>query len=345
MANWIHDIEIKNFKSIRQAKIEDCRRVNVFIGYPNVGKSNILEALSLFEIGNVGDVDFRNFLRFGNYSNLFFNNDTTNSIQVNLDDTERVRMKFENRKRNLYIRSENKRMFFEMEVPLNSFKINSMEHVSKASDDYDSFERLQIRKYIFNPTQELHIFHDRKELVSPFGDNIAGIISLNSTLKTEVVELFKQYGLKYAVDENGDIKIVKEYQDQEVRIFPYIQVADTIRRLIFYKAAIETNRDAVLLFEEPEAHMFPPYISKFTSDVMYDDNENQFFIATHSPVVVNDFMENLKYEELSIYTVGYKKQTGETEIKRLSESELDEIYQYGIDLFFNLERFLESEQQ
>ena len=38
----IDNIEIKNFKSIRHQKIEGCKRINVFIGYPNVGKSNIL---------------------------------------------------------------------------------------------------------------------------------------------------------------------------------------------------------------------------------------------------------------------------------------------------------------
>ncbi|MGF2413915.1 MAG: AAA family ATPase, partial [Ferruginibacter sp.] len=43
----IDNIEIKNFKSIRDAKINDCSRVNIFIGYPNVGKSNILEAIGL----------------------------------------------------------------------------------------------------------------------------------------------------------------------------------------------------------------------------------------------------------------------------------------------------------
>ena len=45
--NFIDNIEIKNFKSIRHQKIEGCKKVNVFIGYPNVGKSNILEAISL----------------------------------------------------------------------------------------------------------------------------------------------------------------------------------------------------------------------------------------------------------------------------------------------------------
>lgn len=340
MTNWIHDIEIKNFKSIRQAKIEDCRRINVFIGYPNVGKSNILEALSLFEIGTIGDVDFRDFLRFETYSNLFFNNDIANSIQVSLNDDETIQIKFESKGKYLSIRSESKRMFFEMKVPLNGFAINSMEHVNKASDDYDSLERLQVKKYIFHPKQEKHSLHDSKELVSPFGENIAAVINLHSSLKREVVDIFKQYGLKYAIDENGNIMIVKEYQDQEVRIFPYIQTADTIQRLIFYKAAITSNRESILLFEEPEAHMFPPYISKFTSDVIYDKNNNQYFIATHSPFVLNDFMEDLDKNELSIYAVGYSN--GETKVRRLSDEQVTEVYQYGVDLFFNLEDYLKD---
>ena len=99
-----------------------------------------------------------------------------------------------------------------------------------------------------------------------------------------------------------------------------------------------------MLFEEPEAHMFPPYISKFTADVMYDKNDNQFFINTHSPFVINDLMENLKNDDLSIYVVGYKKEEGATFVRKLTDGELHEIYQYGIDLYLNLENFLFHEQ-
>ena len=123
---------------------------------------------------------------------------------------------------------------------------------------------------------------------------------------------------------------------------PYELVADTLQRLIFYKAAIMSNKNCVLLFEEPEAHMFPPYISKFTSDVTYDENDNQFFIATHSPFVINDFMENLKKEDYAIFAVGYNKENGETIIRKISDDEINEIYQYGIDLFFNLENYLKD---
>ena len=83
------------------------------------------------------------------------------------------------------------------------------------------------------------------------------------------------------------------------------------------------------------------------SVIAIDDNdtgENQFFMATHSPFVINDFMENLKKDDFSIYVTGYRKDSGETVVRRLTDEELHEIYQYGIDLYLNLENFLFHEQ-
>jgi AAA15 family ATPase/GTPase len=50
MENLMKYVNIHNFKSISDLELEDCRRINLFIGYPNVGKSNVLEALSLFSL-------------------------------------------------------------------------------------------------------------------------------------------------------------------------------------------------------------------------------------------------------------------------------------------------------
>jgi len=35
-------IEIKNFKSIKHIVLKDCKRINLLIGKPNVGKSKAL---------------------------------------------------------------------------------------------------------------------------------------------------------------------------------------------------------------------------------------------------------------------------------------------------------------
>ena len=42
----INQVNIKNFKSIKDLTMS-CKKLNVFIGEPNSGKSNIIEALSL----------------------------------------------------------------------------------------------------------------------------------------------------------------------------------------------------------------------------------------------------------------------------------------------------------
>jgi AAA15 family ATPase/GTPase len=91
----------------------------------------------------------------------------------------------------------------------------------------------------------------------------------------------------------------------------------------------------VLLFEEPEAHAFPPYMSKFTQD-MINKKDNQFFIATHSPYILKDLLENAR-EELSVYMVDYQEK--QTVVKHLSDEQLHDIYQYGVDLFTNSESF------
>src|ERR1700744_1416232 len=74
MSDFIKNIEIENFKSIRHQTIDGCKRINVFIGYPNVGKSNILEALSLFSLPYLrinGSRKLTKFIRLKNLQELF----------------------------------------------------------------------------------------------------------------------------------------------------------------------------------------------------------------------------------------------------------------------------------
>jgi predicted ATPase len=119
--------------------------------------------------------------------------------------------------------------------------------------------------------------------------------------------------------------------------FPFSSIADTLQRVLFFKTAIASNKDSILLFEEPEAHCFPPYITHFTQEVIRSES-NQFFIATHSPYVLNDFLETAETrKELAIFIADFKD--GQTIINRLSDDEVNEVYDYGIDVFFNYERF------
>lgn len=79
----IQKVSIRHFKSIRQLDFS-CKRVNLFIGEPNTGKSNLLAALGLFStryVKRMGD-----FVRMKDMTNLFFDNNTTERIEVKLND-------------------------------------------------------------------------------------------------------------------------------------------------------------------------------------------------------------------------------------------------------------------
>ena len=81
-------VSIKNFKSVKSVTLSDCRRINVLIGRPNVGKSNILEALALFDVPymvNSSNKSLRNLLRIEKTADLFHNGVATTPVDVSAD--------------------------------------------------------------------------------------------------------------------------------------------------------------------------------------------------------------------------------------------------------------------
>jgi len=81
----ITKLSIRNFKSIKELDI-DCARVNLFIGEPNTGKSNILEALGLLSWcgSRSKDILLSDFVRFEYISNLFYDDLTDQIVKVSI---------------------------------------------------------------------------------------------------------------------------------------------------------------------------------------------------------------------------------------------------------------------
>lgn len=273
------------------------------------------------EVRELPSKKIKEFIRFENDPELFFEGETEQKINVNINNLECSIFK-----NNIHI----------LELDNNDDKYSNFVKgfFIEFHTDYN-VRRPIIKSYCFKSSvkyQKDSIAY----LTPPFGKNILQIIDSLPNLKQTIINWFRQYNLTIASDSGSHtLKVFKKINKDEIFLIPYSSIADTLQRLIFYKTAIQSNENSVLVFEEPEAHSFPPYIVEFTQEVI-NSATNQFFMATHSPIIVNDFLENAR-EDLSIFMVDFKD--GQTVAKPLSRNEIEEVYRYGVDLFFNNETY------
>ena len=92
-----------------------------------------------------------------------------------------------------------------------------------------------------------------------------------------------------------------------------------------------------IFLEEPEANLFPPTQSclvEWLLDMTKGEQPNNLFIATHSPYILNAFMEKKDIDMTLFYT---RTTEGEIIVKTATEQDIQAIYDYGVDAFFNIE--------
>jgi AAA15 family ATPase/GTPase len=322
----ITKLSVSNFKSVRQLDI-DCKKVNLFIGEPNTGKSNILEALGLLSwSGRATQSPLSDYVRFQAIQNLFYDQLLDQEIGISLSGKPSAE---------LYVRFESENFVVRLERS-SAGRLGTLSYqggFSGGTNSLAAFIKFFRFKNLMNYTDPTP-----GGLRTPDGANLFSVVFGSQSLRETMKEFFRKYGLRLILKPQERLFELQKQSDDLVFSFPYALTSDTLRRIIFYTVAIASNKDSVLVFEEPESHAFP-YYTKYLGERIALDKTNQFFIATHNPYLLSAIIEKSNKEDIQVFITYFKD--FQTRVKPLTPDQFSELME--ADPFFNLDRFIEEE--
>lgn len=339
----IREVEIENFKSIKHLELE-CKRINVFIGEPNTGKSNIIEAIVGFPCSVAYEFKLQNAIRFERLSNLFYDEIIERNIRIDfkkyelvgiLSNCEDLKVALKSKgwteyELRYYLTRSKKEEKWKWGYP-EFYDRKEYENISKWLKRFKFYRFMKLNKYPNKSTEFL---------APPMGDNLVSVLTKSKELREVANNIVSKFGYKLIVKPREDkLEIQKELEEGVVISFPYTLVSDTIQRIIFYSAVIHTNKNSVIAMEEPEAHAFP-YYTKYLAELIALDESNQYFITTHNPYFLLTLIEKTRKEDLAVYITYYENY--QTKAKKLSEKKLQEVLDLGSSAFFNLDVLMEE---
>lgn len=312
-------VSIRNFKSVKSVTLSDCRRINVLIGRPNVGKSNILEALALFDVPymvNSSNKSLRNLIRVENTADLFHNGVATTPVEVSADGStiNVIRGANNGLSVDISIQGEVSKYAFSSSLTLSTKK--------------DPAVLPDVLAYFFSK----HFVPESSNigfLLPPSGGNLMETVANLPDLKSGLAELFHSYGLKMMFDSTSRTIVAMKENGIYISIVPFNSLGDSLRRLIFYKAVIEGNRNKTICFDDLDALIYQPYISDILNDII-SASDNRFFITTQSQYVIRSLLDR-SVSELAVYVVDMKG--NETVVNRIPDGQLQYFRKNGDDLF------------
>ncbi len=323
-------LSIRNFKSIKSLDL-DCRRVNVFIGEPNAGKSNVLESLGLLSFTAHGNPEtFDKFVRQEHIGNLFYDDLIEQPLTI-----------FGRRQDGAKDSSFGLTLEFshdEFIAKIEPGNYTSPAFTSNFQDIYQmnnwgEFSFVRFYRYVeMDSFPALQADH----LLPPNGANLFSLIKARKEMRQYVADLFGSFGFRPMLKvHDHKIEMAKDLGEL-LYSYPYVTISDTLRRMIFYTAAIKSSKESTLVFEEPESNSFPFYTKDLAERIGRDTGKNQYFISTHNPYFLEPLVEKTPEKDLAVFLTHFKDY--ETHARCLSGDEISELLE--MDPFLNLDRYV-----
>lgn len=326
----IQQLNIKNFKSIKDLTIS-CKKLNVFIGEPNSGKSNIIEALTLQSQNAIGSELNKQMFRFKTISDLFYDFNINSPIEVNTGD-KCTSLKYAISKNGI---AENQfNLLFDSEkqkdqpiIISHDGKVTGYANPLQTNVHFYEFKRLTSFSNSYMP-----------HLTVPNGENLPALLLSNPEYKKWVSAFLKSKELTLTLKPNEYDILASKIIEGEIYSYPYLSLSETLQRIIFYTIAIKSNKESVILFDEPESNTFPFY-TKLLAERIALEETNQFFITTHNPYLLLSLIEKSKQDDINVCIVQMKEY--QTLITVLRNEQISELLDLSSDVFFNFDKILD----
>ena len=180
---------------------------------------------------------------------------------------------------------------------------------------------------------------DISHLLPPNGNNLLSLLTTHRELREAIGVPFSSLGYKlWLRPHENKMDLAKDGDEMVIVSFPYSLASETLQRITFYTAVLETNKNSVIVLEEPEAHSFPEETRILGERIALDENGNQYFIVTHNPYFLMPLFSKAKKNDIAINIV-YNEEY-QTKVRPLTPDELPELFE--LDIFLNMERYLET---
>jgi AAA15 family ATPase/GTPase/5S rRNA maturation endonuclease (ribonuclease M5) len=336
MAIRIEKIEIENFRSFKERKysrdFDDFSSINIITGINNSGKTNILRAIYLFfnpdtynpeldmnyikQITGGGSMHPKITIRFldkdisdepikyeiicdlnqknknKNYYSIKFTKIIEPKIRAKFLNSAKIKSYLDSKFKCVYLSTTDEVIEEQAENALNDMIFQYYKKRNK--DIKESIEKFE-KAY--------------NELISTFKDNIEelelGMGEAFSILKSDGFNISPKLELNETLDitdflqENLMFKINDSYVQRINSKGAGIQRASIILMNLFLLNEIYTNKNKIILLDEPEAFLYPLLIKKIKEKidtVVTRDTNSQVFLTTHSSIFLRDMnKENYRY--------------------------------------------------
>lgn len=300
----INSVQIKNYRGIKDMRIDNFKKYNIFTGDNGSCKTTILEALvisntdvvSLIQIAR--ERDFR--LNHNNMSSFFYNTKVTDNISILVDNRYETEINLEQDDEKIFYDeySDSEEKFLYRYVQKDNGEVVERVEVFKKNDGYSS----KGKKYKDTFQKKNTIFITPKKVV---GITLANSIKelIEKKRKNEILELLNKFdsNIDDVISDGKEIKVsLKEAKE----FIPISSLGNGIVAILEIIISTLDDLDKIYIDEiETGIHYLNyPKLCKILIDILQEKNI-QLFITTHSKEFIEAFCYALreKNEDMSLY--------------------------------------------